>query len=217
MRPSVLMSVLNLTKQFVRQAMQVSPAGDADAALFAVDGTVGNGHDTLFLAELAGAQGHVYGFDIQEAALANARGRLAAAGVDGRVTLFHAGHEQAGQLIPPAVHGRVRVAMFNLGYLPGGDRAIVTQPQATIAALEAVLSMLSTHGIVTVHVYTGHEGGSAEGAAVFGWACALPWEAFRVARYEFCNKTRNGEALLVIERLAGAGPDFSEPASVQSS
>ncbi|MFV0349319.1 MAG: class I SAM-dependent methyltransferase [Halodesulfovibrio sp.] len=201
MRPSVLISILDLTKQFVRQAMLLPPDEGAHGGPVAVDGTVGNGRDTLFLAELAGEQGHVYGFDIQDAALANARERLAAAGVAERVTLLHAGHEQAARLIPAAAHGRVRAAMFNLGYLPGGDKTIVTQPQGTIAALDAVLSMLCVHGIVTVHVYTGHEGGRAEGVAVFDWASALPWEAFRVARYDICNKDRNGEALLVIERL----------------
>jgi len=37
----------------------------------AVDATVGNGHDTLFLARIVGANGRVYGFEIQEKALHN--------------------------------------------------------------------------------------------------------------------------------------------------
>ena len=49
----------------------------------AVDATVGNGHDTLFLARRVAPRGRVFGFDIQPAALAGARRRLAAAGLEG--------------------------------------------------------------------------------------------------------------------------------------
>ncbi|UZP66845.1 methyltransferase domain-containing protein [Desulfovibrio mangrovi] len=201
MRPAILAPILDLTKQFVQQAMALEVDGEAAQAAVAVDGTVGNGHDTLFLAELAGPEGHVYGFDVQASALSNARERLASAGVEERVTLFHAGHEEARLLIPAPMHGQVRVAMFNLGYLPGGDKTIVTQPEATITALESVFAMLRPHGIITVHVYTGHAGGANEGEIVLQWASSLPWNSCRVARYDFCNKARNGEALLVIERL----------------
>ena len=34
-----------------------------------VDGTVGNGNDTVFLAKLVGPTGKVYGFDIQKEAI----------------------------------------------------------------------------------------------------------------------------------------------------
>ena len=41
-----------------------------------VDGTLGNGHDTVFLAKLVGPNGHVYGFDIQEQAIVSTKKRL---------------------------------------------------------------------------------------------------------------------------------------------
>ena len=44
-----------------------------------VDATMGNGHDTLFLAQLAK---QVYAFDIQEQALEKTRKRLVEAGLD---------------------------------------------------------------------------------------------------------------------------------------
>ncbi len=40
-------------------------AGEGDIV---IDATMGNGHDTQFLAELVGENGHVYAFDIQESA-----------------------------------------------------------------------------------------------------------------------------------------------------
>ena len=41
-----------------------------------VDATMGNGHDTLFLCELAGKSGTVWAFDIQEKAVLNTRALL---------------------------------------------------------------------------------------------------------------------------------------------
>lgn len=36
---------------------------------YAVDATLGNGHDTCFLAEIVGDNGKVFGFDIQKEAI----------------------------------------------------------------------------------------------------------------------------------------------------
>ena len=43
-----------------------------------IDGTMGNGHDTLLLCELAGKKGSVWAFDVQEQALRNTKALLAA-------------------------------------------------------------------------------------------------------------------------------------------
>jgi len=187
------MSILEMTKLFVGKAV-------SEGAIV-VDATVGNGHDTVFLASLVGEAGHVYGFDIQESALQSARMRIEKSGYADRVTLFHGGHVRAAQLLARDADGQVLAAMFNLGYLPGGDRGVVTTAEATLTALQSICGLLQPHGIITVHIYTGHEGGQSEGHAVMEWASSLPWEAYRVGRYDFCNKERNAELLLVIERL----------------
>ena len=67
----------------------------------AVDATVGNGHDTLFLAHQVGQSGTVYGFDIQETALDTAYRRLQEEGLAQRVSLYHAGHEAMAVVLPP--------------------------------------------------------------------------------------------------------------------
>ena len=66
----------------------------------AVDATMGNGHDTQMLCELVGESGHVYAFDVQEQAVANTRARLEEAGLLGRATLFHCGHQEMAQYVP---------------------------------------------------------------------------------------------------------------------
>ncbi|MCT4626510.1 class I SAM-dependent methyltransferase [Halodesulfovibrio sp.] len=197
MRPKHIPSILNFTKALWQQAAAYWHSEEHAAVV--VDGTVGNGHDTLFLAELVGKTGHVYGFDVQESGIANAQQRLEEAGVAAQATLFHAGHETVAEKLPEGI--TISGAMYNLGYLPGSDHAVITRAQTTIASLQALLPMLMANGIVTVHIYTGHEGGTAEGDAVKAWAATLPWKEFRVGRYDFPNKEFNKEHLLVIEKL----------------
>lgn len=43
---------------------------------YAVDATLGNGHDTCFLAEIVGDSGKVFGFDIQKEAIESSTTRL---------------------------------------------------------------------------------------------------------------------------------------------
>lgn len=54
----------------------------------AVDATAGNGHDTLFLAQLVGDSGAVYAFDIQQQAVDATIGRLKEHGLEKGLTSF---------------------------------------------------------------------------------------------------------------------------------
>lgn len=134
-----------------------------------VDATAGNGHDTLFLARQVGARGQVWAFDVQAPALAATRERLQAAGLTDRVRLIHAGHQSMARHLPPAALGQLRAVMFNLGYLPGGDHALTTRPETTLAALQAAWDALAPGGVISLMIYRGHPGGAAEFEAVANW------------------------------------------------
>ncbi|KEO82842.1 class I SAM-dependent methyltransferase [Tumebacillus flagellatus] len=162
----------------------------------AVDGTVGKGHDTLFLAQSVGDTGRVYGFDIQEEALAAARTRVEEAGVAERVVFFQESHERMREFVA----GPVQAAMFNLGYLPGGDPSVVTTTGSTLPALEAALELLAPGGILTIMLYRGHEEGEAESEAVLEWAHALDTRRCHVLLYRFWNQKNSPPLLLAIEK-----------------
>ena len=142
-----------------------------DGAL-AVDATVGNGYDTLFLAHHVGPHGTVIGFDVQKAALAGAREMLKFVGSMGRVSLIHDSHSHLENYLPQGAH--VQVAMFNLGYLPRGNRQIITRPETTIAALKASLRHLAANGRITLLAYRGHQGGILEYEEVRKFLEGLP-------------------------------------------
>lgn len=146
-----------------------------------VDATAGNGHDTLFLAQLVGPAGHVLAFDVQAGALAATRARLDAAGIDpGRCALVQAGHETLAEHLPVDWRGRLDAVVFNLGYLPGGDKTRITQAATTLVALAVAVENLSPGGLLTIAVYPGHEGGRQEQLAVTVWAESLPAREFEV-------------------------------------
>ena len=130
-----------------------------DGAL-AVDATVGNGYDTLFLAHRVGPKGTVLGFDVQKGALAGAREMLKFVGSLDRVSFIHDSHSRLANYLPAGAG--IQGAMFNLGYLPRGNRQIITRPDTTIMALGGVLANLAARGRITILVYRGHEEGILE-------------------------------------------------------
>lgn len=150
---------------------------------FAIDATVGNGHDTLWLARHVGSTGRVLGLDIQMVALTATRRRLVEAKVSDRVILARARHEDLKSLLPERNHlAQPRVIMFNLGYLPGGVHSIATQPESTLSALEAAVTRVMPGGLVTVVVYPGHFLGREESRQVLDWASSSTHSSLKLLR-----------------------------------
>ncbi len=163
----------------------------------AVDATCGNGHDTLVLATLVGISGQVWGFDLQQQAINETSRRLTEAELLNRVTLLNIGHEKMAE----HVSAPLQVVLFNLGYLPGGDRCIITRPETTGIALEKSLQLLASGGIVIVTVYPGHGGGAEEQSAVENWATTLDPRAYHSWRMGQANVTPDAPYLLLVQKV----------------
>ena len=103
-----------------------------------VDATMGNGHDTLFLTQCVAPGGRVFAFDVQETALIETRKRVP----EDMTTLIHAGHETMRTHVPQELHGQISAVMFNLGYLPGTDKALITRTETTMIAVSEALELL---------------------------------------------------------------------------
>ena len=157
-----------------------------------VDATMGNGHDTLFLAKLAK---QVYAFDIQEQALEKTSQRLQEAGLS-NAELILQGHETVEQFVT-----EVKAAIFNLGYLPSADKSIITQPQTTIEALEKLCQMLVKGGRIAIMIYYGHEGGDIERDAVMDFVSQLSQQEYTATIYRTLNQINNPPFLVMIEKL----------------
>ena len=157
-----------------------------------VDATMGNGHDTLFLAKLAK---QVYAFDIQEQALEKTNQRLQTAGLT-NVQLILQGHETVDQFV-----SELKAAIFNLGYLPSADKSIITRPHSTIEALEKLCHILVKGGRIAIMIYYGHEGGDLEKDAVLNYVSQLPQQEYTATIYRTLNQINNPPFLVMIEKL----------------
>ena len=63
--------------------------------------------------------------------------------------------------------------MFNLGYLPGGDKSITTMRATTLPAIEAAIDLLGKDAILLIAVYPGHPEGDAEGKEITEYLSTL--------------------------------------------
>ena len=166
----------------------------------AIDATAGNGYDSLFLARQVGPSGQVYAFDIQQKALAATAARLEQAGLTARLELIHAGHETMPEHLPAKCIGKIDAVMFNLGYLPSGDKTVITVIETTLKALSNAARLLASGGVVTILAYPGHAGGDAETAAVRRWCEALNRAVFSV-QHQFLPDKPNAPQLWVVRKL----------------
>ena len=162
----------------------------------AVDATCGNGQDTLFLAEQVGATGMVWAFDIQEEAISATMERLACADLAGQVKAILCGHERIAEHVPATLNAVV----FNLGYLPGGDRNIITRPETTLAALENALQLLLPQGVLAATIYPGHAGGAEEGRIIDDWAERLEPSHWHVWRMGQLNVATDAPYLILVQK-----------------
>ena len=153
---------------------------------FCIDATMGKGNDTLFLCRMAGKDGKVAAFDIQQTALDHTKERLAEADFLQRVTLLHLDHS----IMDTVIKEKIAAVVFNLGYLPGGSHQIITEPRKTITALEHSLELLQSGGVILIGVYWGHPGGEIEKNAVEQWLRQLPAADYDIMETSFPNRQK---------------------------
>ena len=163
----------------------------------AVDATLGNGHDCLWLCGLVGESGHVYGFDVQQAAVENSRRRLQEAGMQNRAELILDGHQNMLNHVPP---NSIDAVMFNLGWLPGAQHGVTTQTETTLQAVSAALQALKEEGLLTICVYPGHEEGAREREALIAWARNLNEKEYDAMLRCYLNQSNDPPLLIAVKK-----------------
>jgi predicted methyltransferase len=166
----------------------------------AVDATMGNGHDTHFLAELVGESGHVFAYDIQQEAVTSTTKRLEEHNLLERATLLHQSHANITDTIPAHLHGNVTGAIFNLGYLPGGNKQITTNAHSTIHAIEQLLDIMAVEGIIVLVIYHGHPEGQVERDELLKYVQNIAQEKAHILQYQFINQVNNPPFIVAIEK-----------------
>lgn len=155
---------------------------------FYIDATMGKGNDTLLLCELAGEEGSVLAFDIQEMALEATKRRLEEHGVLNRAKLILKGHEHMNEY---AQADTADVICFNFGYLPGGDHTVATSAKTSVEAVEQGLHILKKGGMMSLCIYSGGDTGFEEKEILLEYLKKLPAKEYTVIVNEYYNKENN--------------------------
>lgn len=163
-----------------------------------IDATMGNGNDTLLLSRLAGTDGQVLAFDIQEQALQAARQKLLRENAPANYTLFLESHTHMADHVKP---DSVSCIVFNFGYLPGGDHSLATRSETSIQALEQSLTLLKKGGLLSLCIYSGGDSGFEERDALLTWLKKLDSHNYLVIRSDYYNRPNNPPIPVLVIRL----------------
>lgn len=158
-----------------------------------VDATAGNGHDTKILLDAVGSAGTVYGFDIQNKALENTRALINNAK---NARLILDSHEN----IEKYITDKIRCAVFNLGYLPGGDHSVSTHAASSVSAIKKCVGLLDETGFVAVTIYHGGDTGYEEKDAVLEYLASIDCRKYGVTAFYFHNRPNDPPIFTVIEK-----------------
>lgn len=156
---------------------------------YTIDATCGNGYDTL---ELAKISKFVYGFDIQDLAIENTK-KILEDHNHKNYRLIKDSHENMVKYIDQ----KVKAITFNLGYLPGSDKTVKTNPLTTINGIEASCNLLTNKGIICIILYIGHEGGLSEALEVETYVSSLDKRMYKVIKYDFINQVQSPYVIII--------------------
>ncbi len=167
-----------------------------------VDATAGNGYDTLFLAQivLRPGEGKVYAIDLQQQALKSARRRVheeIPCELWDQMVWIEGSHVSfPSEILRQSVH----LFVYNLGYLPGGDKSLVTQVDSTIESLKNALPLVAPKGGICVTCYPGHPEGKIEAEALIAWCSTLSTKEWQVSFHRWVQR-ESSPCVLWIENL----------------
>ncbi len=158
----------------------------------AVDMTIGNGYDSLFLLDKLKVN-YLYAFDIQDQAIENSKNLI---GPRDNLRIIKDSHEN----IDCYIKEEIDLAVYNLGYLPGSDQKISTNAQTTIKSLEILLRKLRKKARVILTVYYGHKEGIIEEAALSTYIKNLDPNKYSTMKITYPNKKNSPPYILIIEK-----------------
>ncbi len=162
----------------------------------AVDFTMGNGNDTLFLSRAVGEHGRVYAFDIQAQALENTKRFLDENQAPENYTLFLASHSRVKELVKEPI----KAGMFNLGYMPrSGVKSLTTKRETTLEAVKGALDLLLPDGVLVIAIYPGHEEGRLEGDMLREYFKTLSKYRYCPSEFHILN-SENSPYFFVVEK-----------------
>lgn len=168
----------------------------------AIDATCGNGYDTLFLSQLVldnKHTGRVIGLDAQQQAIEKTemllKEKLPQAQLN-NIFLYNQCHSS----FPVSIEKEsISLIVYNLGYLPGGNKTLTTTGSTTLLSLKAALSLIKAGGAISITCYPGHDAGKPEEEMALNFAASLDPQEWSSCHHRWMNR-KNGPSLILIQK-----------------
>lgn len=167
---------------------------------FVIDATCGNGQDTLKLAQLAIGHSHtgkIYACDIQPKAM-----ELTQYYLKSHLTSQQLLHIEFilgchSQFPASILSGTIKLIVYNLGYLPGGNKAQTTQIKTTLQSIQQAQQLLQPGGAISLTCYPGHPEGAEEEDQILAYAMALSPQEWSCCHHRWLNRRKSPSLLLL--------------------
>ena len=165
-----------------------------------IDATCGNGHDTLVLTAIcATSGGKVIAIATQEAAIKNTRERING-NIPEPLQKNVDYYRQCHSTFPAHIAANsAALIVYNLGYLPGGNKELTTLRSTTLQSLEAALPLISPGGAISIMCYPGHSEGKIAAEAVGNFAASLNPKEWSCCHHRWVNRTASPSLLLILK------------------
>jgi len=173
----------------------------------AIDATCGNGNDTLFLGQtlLSDPESSIFAFDVQPEAVHNTEQLLKkylSHDHMQRVLLHRRSHLDLSAVPYPY---SPRLIVFNLGYLPGGNKAITTKAETTLESVKMGMQLLADDGAISITCYPGHAEGALEEKALLSFVKELPPNRWTVCYHRWVSRPNAPTFLWIQQKAISAG------------
>lgn len=159
----------------------------------AVDMTVGNGFDSKNILEILKPE-KLYCFDIQKEALDNSK-KLLEQYSNYEVILEN--HKNFDKFVKE----NIDFAIYNLGYLPKGDKFITTNAEDVEESLKKLIGKLNSKGIVFITFYIGHLSGQMESLEISKFLEGLNQKEYTILKFTFENQKNNPPYVVMIQKI----------------
>jgi len=167
----------------------------------AIDATCGNGRDSLALGKLLSEKNgsSLLCIDIQEIAIQSTEELLKKElpFFLPSVTFQRGSHES----FPELFKGRVKLVVYNLGYLPGADKTLTTTVSSTLRSVKNAMRLLTPGGVINITCYPGHPEGAKEEAELISLLSSLEPSLWSFTSIRWNNRRASPSVLLLQKSL----------------
>lgn len=168
-----------------------------------IDATCGNGKDTLFLAQLAikNGEGQIFAHDVQPEALESTKIYLEKYLTESQMNqiIFVRGcHSTFSDRLKKE---SVKLIVYNLGYLPGGNKEKTTLWETTLTSLRNACSLISLGGAISITCYPGHSAGALEEEKIISFTRELSPKDWNCCFHQWVNRSSSPSLILLQKTL----------------